>query len=71
MARIKGYVQKGLSRGKLNPKAAKAIEAALIPTLDLKDLADCDYVLEAATEDLPIKQTILEQPRRGRRARTA
>jgi enoyl-CoA hydratase/3-hydroxyacyl-CoA dehydrogenase len=59
MRRIQGYMKKGLSRGKLAPKTAKAIEAALIPTLQLKDLAECDYVLEAATEDLPIKQAIL------------
>jgi enoyl-CoA hydratase/3-hydroxyacyl-CoA dehydrogenase len=57
--RIKGYVGKGLDRGKLNPKAAKAIEAALFATTRLADLADCDYVLEAATEDLTIKQAIL------------
>jgi enoyl-CoA hydratase/3-hydroxyacyl-CoA dehydrogenase len=60
MARIKGYMDKGLARGKLHPKAAKAIEAGLVPTLDLEDLADCDYVLEAATEDLPVKRAILK-----------
>jgi len=59
MERIRGYMAKGLSRGKLSPKAAKAMEAALIPTLTLGDLADCDYVLEAATEDLKIKRAIL------------
>ena len=59
--RIKGYVGKGLSRGKLAPKAAKAIEEGLIPTLKIEDLKDCDYVLEAATEDLPIKKVILKQ----------
>lgn len=59
VARIRGYVGKALARGKLSPKAAKAIEAALVPTLSLADLADCDYVLEAATEDLPVKRRIL------------
>jgi enoyl-CoA hydratase/3-hydroxyacyl-CoA dehydrogenase len=61
MARIRGYMGKGLARGKLHPKAAKAIEAGLVPTMDLKDLADCDYVLEAATEDLPVKRAILKK----------
>ena len=60
MERIRGYMQKGLSRGKLSPKAAKAIESSLVPTMDLKDLADCDYVLEAASEDLPVKRAILK-----------
>ena len=59
VARIKGYVKKGLSRGKIAPKVAAGIEKALKPTLELGDLADCDYVLEAATEDLPIKRVIL------------
>jgi enoyl-CoA hydratase/3-hydroxyacyl-CoA dehydrogenase len=61
MQRIRGYMHKGLSRGKLNPKAAKAMEAALTPTLEMKDLADCDYVLEAATEDLSTKRVILRE----------
>lgn len=58
--RIRGYIGKGISRGKLNPKAAKAIESSLKPTMDLKDLAGCEYVLEAASEDLPVKQGILK-----------
>ncbi len=57
--RIHGYVQKGVARGKLGPKAARAIESCLVPTHDMRDLAGCDYVLEAATEDLAIKKTIL------------
>jgi len=60
MGRINGYVQKGLVRGKLHPKVAGAIEKALVSTLKLEDLADCDYVLEAATEDLAIKKVILK-----------
>jgi enoyl-CoA hydratase / 3-hydroxyacyl-CoA dehydrogenase len=60
VARIQGYVKKGLSRGKLSPKVAKAIDAALTPTLELGDLKDCSYVLEAASEDLPVKKAILK-----------
>ena len=59
MKRIKGYMDKGLSRGKLAPKVAKVIEASLVPTMRMEDLADCDYVLEAATEDLVTKRKIL------------
>lgn len=59
VARIQGYVKKGVSRGKLSPKVAAAVEAALVPTLELTDLAECEYVLEAASEDLPIKRRIL------------
>lgn len=60
VGRIQGYMKKGLARGKLNPKAAKTMSAALIPTLEIGDLADCDYVLEAASEDLPVKRLILK-----------
>jgi enoyl-CoA hydratase/3-hydroxyacyl-CoA dehydrogenase len=61
VARIKGYLHKGVSRGKLSAKAAADIESKLHPTLKLSDLADCSYVLEAATEHLPIKKQILAQ----------
>jgi enoyl-CoA hydratase/3-hydroxyacyl-CoA dehydrogenase len=61
VARIKGYVSKALARGKLNPKIAQAVESALVPTRALSDLKDCDYVLEAATEHLPIKRSILKE----------
>ena len=59
VARIQGYVKKALARGKLSPKAAAGVEATLVPTLALADLAGCDYVLEAATEHLPVKRSIL------------
>lgn len=61
VARIKGYVQKALARGKIAPKVAQAVEAMLVPTLSLADLRDCEYVLEAATEHLPTKRVILRQ----------
>ena len=61
MARIQGYIKKGLAMGKLAPKVAKNIEKGLIPTMEMKDLADCDYVLEAATEDVKIKKVIIKQ----------
>lgn len=60
-ARIHGYVEKGLSRGRLSPKAAEGIRKALVPTLDMADLASCEYVLEAASEDLAVKQGILSK----------
>jgi enoyl-CoA hydratase/3-hydroxyacyl-CoA dehydrogenase len=61
MGRILGYVKKGVSRGKVSPAVGKAIEKGLIATLDVSDLADCDYVLEAATEDLSLKRKLLAQ----------
>jgi enoyl-CoA hydratase/3-hydroxyacyl-CoA dehydrogenase len=60
VGRIEGYVSKALSRGRMSPKTADAVRAALVPTMDIKDLANCDYVLEAATEDLKTKRIILK-----------
>jgi enoyl-CoA hydratase/3-hydroxyacyl-CoA dehydrogenase len=61
MERIRGYSDKGKKRGKLSEKAAAAIAAALVPTLELEKLAECEYVLEAATEDLSVKRAILRR----------
>jgi enoyl-CoA hydratase / 3-hydroxyacyl-CoA dehydrogenase len=60
VGRIEGYIGKALARGRMSQKAAEATRAALIPTMDMKDLASCDYVLEAATEELKIKKIILK-----------
>lgn len=59
VARIDKYLAKGREKGKISDKAAAAVKAALVPTLSLSDLADCEYVLEAASEDLPVKRAIL------------
>jgi enoyl-CoA hydratase / 3-hydroxyacyl-CoA dehydrogenase len=59
VGRIEGYIGKALSRGRMSQKAAEATRAALVPTMEIKDLANCDYVLEAATEELKTKRIIL------------
>jgi enoyl-CoA hydratase/3-hydroxyacyl-CoA dehydrogenase len=57
--RIGGYLAKGVKKGKLAEEKAAKIGDRLVYTLKIGDLADCEYVIEAATEDLPIKQAIL------------
>ncbi len=59
VARIEGYMAKARAKGKLSAKDAEAMRARLVPTLELSDLASCGYVLEAATENLEVKQAIL------------
>jgi len=59
VARIRRYIAKGVARGKLSARAAQAIEGSLTPTLSLADLADCEYVLEAASENLNVKKAII------------
>ncbi|NOZ43358.1 MAG: 3-hydroxyacyl-CoA dehydrogenase/enoyl-CoA hydratase family protein [Alphaproteobacteria bacterium] len=63
-ARIHAYVNKGLKRGKLSPAQAEAVRQNLITSTDYADLKDCDWVLEAATENLELKKkifTLIEQ----------
>jgi enoyl-CoA hydratase/3-hydroxyacyl-CoA dehydrogenase len=59
VARIRGYVEKAVARGKMAEGPAKTLLAALVPTRELAELAPCDYVLEAASEDLEVKRKIL------------
>ncbi len=59
--RIEGYVAKGLKRRKLSPAQAQAVQRNLIATTDYAELAGCDWVLEAATENLPLKHRIFSQ----------
>src|ERR1700760_24890 len=52
-------IAKNLSRetakGKLTPEQEKAALQRVQPVLDRKQLAECDFVIEAATEKLEIK----------------
>ncbi len=58
LARIEGYVEKGLKKRKLNENQAAAVRQKLVTTTDYGAIAHCDWVLEAATENLPLKREI-------------
>jgi enoyl-CoA hydratase/3-hydroxyacyl-CoA dehydrogenase len=59
VARIAKYMEKARARGKLSAKDADAMRQRLVPTLEIQKLAGCEYVLEAATEELTTKRAIL------------
>ena len=59
--RIEAYVIKGLARGKLTEKQAADVRHNIFITTDYSDLADCNWVIEAATEDLELKRNIFRQ----------
>lgn len=61
MERISGYAAKGLKRGKLTEAQAARVKQKLVPTLDYATIAECDWVLEAATENLELKHGIFER----------
>ncbi|HEX2359285.1 MAG TPA: 3-hydroxyacyl-CoA dehydrogenase family protein [Solirubrobacterales bacterium] len=52
IARIEKQLAKAVDKDKLEQADADAIRARITPTLDYADLADCDLVIEAITEDL-------------------
>ena len=59
--RIDAYVNKGLERGKLTSQQADGVRTRLVTSLDYSAIAHCDWVLEAATENLELKRTIFSQ----------
>jgi 3-hydroxybutyryl-CoA dehydrogenase len=52
IAKIDKQLARAVERGKLEQGDAEAIRGRITPTLDYSDLADCDLVIEAITEDL-------------------
>ena len=58
LARLAGYAEKAVARGKMKADEARAVLDGLVGSTDYATLADCDWVLEAATEDLALKRRI-------------
>ena len=59
--RIEGHISKGLKRGKLTPQQADGVRENLTTSLDYAAMAPCDWVLEAATENLELKRKIFSE----------
>jgi 3-hydroxybutyryl-CoA dehydrogenase len=55
VGRIEKQLGRAVEKGKLEQADADAIRGRIQGTLDYDDLADCDLVIEAITEDLPAK----------------
>ncbi len=58
LARLRDYTDKAVARGKLKPAAAEEVLANLHGSTDYAALTGCDWVIEAATEDLALKRRI-------------
>jgi enoyl-CoA hydratase/3-hydroxyacyl-CoA dehydrogenase len=61
LARLKGYADKAVARGKMSEQAARATLAGLTGSVDYEVLRGCDWVIEAATEDLALKRRIFAE----------
>jgi 3-hydroxybutyryl-CoA dehydrogenase len=58
---ISGFLDKMAEKGKITPAQAESAKANLIPVKTMKDMADCDLVIEAATENFDIKAKIFAE----------
>lgn len=61
LARLAGYADKAVQRGKMDARQARAVLDGLHGSTDYGALAGCDWVIEAATEDLAIKHRIFAE----------
>jgi 3-hydroxybutyryl-CoA dehydrogenase len=57
-ATIEHYLGRAVEKGRLSAEERDAALARLTLTTDLADLADCDLVVEAVLEELPLKRQI-------------
>jgi enoyl-CoA hydratase / 3-hydroxyacyl-CoA dehydrogenase len=58
LQRFGDYAQKALSRGKMSADEAAAVTRNVTASVDYDALAGCDWVIEAATENLALKRRI-------------
>ena len=52
---IKKLLEKDVAKGKITEEQKEAALANLIPSVDQKDAADCDLVVEAIVENMAVK----------------
>lgn len=61
LLRFAEYSRKAVARGKMTEAEAKDVIHTLYGTMEYADIADADWVIEAATENLPLKRKIFAQ----------
>src|SRR3989304_6190175 len=59
--RYADYTKKALDKRKMKEDQAKAVLDNVIYTMDYGQIRDCDLVIEAATENIPLKQRIFSR----------
>jgi 3-hydroxybutyryl-CoA dehydrogenase len=61
IGKIEKQLARAVEKGKAEQSDADAVRGRVQPTLDYSDLADCDLVIEAITEDLGLKLEMWKQ----------
>jgi len=59
--RLQGYVEKAVARKKMKEEVGKRVLENINYTMDYSQIKNCDLVIEAATENLSLKQKIFAQ----------
>ena len=55
LGKIEKQLARAVEKGKITQEDADAVRGRIHGTVDYDDLADCDFVIEAITESLPLK----------------
>jgi len=58
--RLEGYVKKAVDKRKMKEDQARAVAENIFYTTDYNHIKNCDLVIEAATENIPLKQKIFD-----------
>lgn len=61
LATIARNLEREVAKGKFSAEEAARARARITPTLNRLDLSDCDFVVEAATEQMEVKREILRE----------
>ncbi len=61
LERIRDFMARGVERGKMTPQRRDEVWALIRGTTDLADLADCDLIIEAITEDFEAKKALFAE----------
>lgn len=59
--RLAGYAGKAVERRRMKPEQAEAVLANINYTSDYESIKNAELIIEAATEDIPLKQKIFAQ----------
>ncbi len=60
MKTIDKNLQRGVNKGKMTEEEKKEILSRIKPTTNLEDLKNCDFVVEAITENFEIKKQLIQ-----------
>ena len=61
LSNIENLLNKRVQKGKMTNDEVKALLGRIVPSTDVKDAADADFVIEAVIENVQLKQKIFAQ----------